>query len=59
VPIRGHDGRILAALNVAMHSDRRTAADCITSVLPPLRSAADAIQRDLVAVGPFTQLALM
>jgi IclR family pca regulon transcriptional regulator len=59
VPIRGHDGRILAALNVAMHSDRRTAADCVTDVLPPMRSAADAIQRDLVAVGPFTRLALM
>ncbi|HET6502917.1 MAG TPA: IclR family transcriptional regulator C-terminal domain-containing protein [Amycolatopsis sp.] len=59
VPIRGHDGRILAALNVAMHSDRRSAAACVTDVLPPMRSAADAIERDLVAVGPFTRLALM
>nr|WP_245614239.1 IclR family transcriptional regulator C-terminal domain-containing protein [Actinokineospora inagensis] len=47
VPVRDHAGTVLAAVNVAMHSERRTAAECVADVLPRLRAAASAIEADL------------
>ncbi|MFF4259880.1 IclR family transcriptional regulator C-terminal domain-containing protein [Streptomyces sp. NPDC001663] len=47
VPVRGRDGRVRAAINVAMHSSRRSVAECVEQVLPALRAAAAGIERDL------------
>lgn len=57
VPVPGHDGTTLAAVNVAMHAGRGAAQ--VTEILPPLRAAADAIHRDLVAIGTFHRLTMM
>jgi IclR family pca regulon transcriptional regulator len=56
VPVTGPDGVPLAAVSVAMHASRAV-SDCVKDILPALRSAADDIHRDLVAVGPFHRLA--
>ncbi|GAA2978352.1 IclR family transcriptional regulator domain-containing protein [Actinokineospora diospyrosa] len=47
VPVRDRAGAVVAAVNVAMHSERRTMADCVAEVLPQLRAAAAAIEADL------------
>ena len=57
VPVRGHDGTTLAAVNLAMHVDDRTGRDAAAAHLPDLLAAADAIHRDLLAFGPFGELA--
>lgn len=59
VPVRGHDGTTIAAINVAMHADRNTARDVTTAALPYMRSAAEAIHQDLAIVGPFHRLPLL
>jgi IclR family pca regulon transcriptional regulator len=51
VPVRDGDGRVLAAINVAMHASRRTADEARESVLPELRDAAARIEDDLHVVG--------
>jgi IclR family pca regulon transcriptional regulator len=56
VPIRARDGRVHAAINIAMHPNRRTVTDCIEHVLPALRTAATAIEHDLAAVGQFNRV---
>lgn len=56
MPVLGHDNATLAAVNVAMHAERGAARERIAEILPELRSAADALQRDLVAVGAFHRL---
>ncbi|MFJ8310776.1 MULTISPECIES: IclR family transcriptional regulator C-terminal domain-containing protein [unclassified Streptomyces] len=53
VPVRGPGGRVVAAVNVAMHTTRRTVAECVSEVLPVLRGAASAIEADLHVVGRF------
>ncbi|NKC33194.1 IclR family transcriptional regulator domain-containing protein [Falsiroseomonas selenitidurans] len=40
VPLRRHDGRVVAALNIGMHSERGTAAALREAVLPTLRAQA-------------------
>ncbi|MGW7412614.1 IclR family transcriptional regulator domain-containing protein [Streptomyces sp. NPDC054863] len=57
VPVRDRAGRAVAAVNVAMHSSRRTAAQCRTEVLPALRATAARIEEDLAAAGRFTRTA--
>ncbi|MGW2288699.1 IclR family transcriptional regulator domain-containing protein [Streptomyces phaeochromogenes] len=47
VPVRGQDGRVRAAINVAMHASRRSVSECVEQVLPALRAAAAGIERDL------------
>ncbi|MBM7773860.1 IclR family pca regulon transcriptional regulator [Actinokineospora baliensis] len=47
VPVRDRAGAVVAAVNVAMHSERRTSAECVVEVLPRLRAAAAAIEADL------------
>jgi IclR family pca regulon transcriptional regulator len=46
----------VAAVNVAMHSSRRTAAQCLTEVLPELRATAVRIEADLHVAGRFTHI---
>lgn len=56
VPVRDHTGRTVAALNVAMHTARRTTDECLAEVLPPLRATADAIESDLHIAGRFARV---
>ncbi|MFE9556269.1 IclR family transcriptional regulator C-terminal domain-containing protein [Streptomyces sp. NPDC006703] len=58
VPVRGPDGRAVGAVNVAMHTTRRTVAECVAEVLPVLRGAAAAIEADLGVVGRFCRIPL-
>lgn len=54
VPVRDRDGTVVAAVNVAMHTVRRTAEECVTDLLPELRTAVDHIEADLHVAGRFT-----
>ncbi|MFE5853124.1 IclR family transcriptional regulator C-terminal domain-containing protein [Streptomyces sp. NPDC056500] len=56
VPVRDIGGRVVAAVNVAMHSSRRTVAECLADVLPELRTAASRIETDLHIAGRFTRI---
>ncbi|WP_443043541.1 IclR family transcriptional regulator domain-containing protein [Streptomyces sp. NBC_00358] len=47
VPVRDRGGRAVAAVNVAMHSSRRTAEECVRDVLPELHATATRIEADL------------
>ncbi|MFE4855828.1 IclR family transcriptional regulator C-terminal domain-containing protein [Streptomyces sp. NPDC056670] len=53
VPVRDAAGRAVAAVNVAMHTTRRTLAQCRTELLPELRATAAAIEADLHVVNRF------
>ncbi|MFD9465556.1 IclR family transcriptional regulator C-terminal domain-containing protein [Streptomyces sp. NPDC060027] len=53
VPVRDRGGRVVAALNVAMHSSRRTAEECVRDVLPQLHATATRIEADLHIAGRF------
>ncbi|AQS72132.1 IclR family transcriptional regulator [Streptomyces pactum] len=56
VPVHDRTGRVVAAVNVAMHAARRTAADCVTEILPPLKEAAAHIEADLRVAGRFRKV---
>ncbi|MEJ8658587.1 IclR family transcriptional regulator domain-containing protein [Streptomyces sp. MS1.AVA.4] len=56
VPVRDHTGRTVAALNVAMHTTRRTADECLAQLLPQLRAAAAHIESDLHVAGRFARV---
>ncbi|MFC8197277.1 IclR family transcriptional regulator C-terminal domain-containing protein [Streptomyces sp. NPDC057298] len=56
VPVRDRTGRVVAAVNVAMHSSRRTAEQCIGEVLPELAATAGRIEADLRVAGRFTRV---
>jgi IclR family pca regulon transcriptional regulator len=49
VPIHEPGGTVAAAINLSTHASRRTARTIRSELLPPLREAADAIERDLAA----------
>ncbi|MFB7743284.1 IclR family transcriptional regulator C-terminal domain-containing protein [Streptomyces sp. NPDC056132] len=53
VPVRDAAGRAVAAVNVAMHTTRRTLAECRAELLPELRATAAAIEADLHVVNRF------
>ncbi|AJE41141.1 IclR family transcriptional regulator domain-containing protein [Streptomyces nodosus] len=53
VPVRDRGGRVVAAVNVALHSSRRTAEECVTDVLPELHTTATHIEADLHVAGRF------
>ncbi|MEV4946394.1 IclR family transcriptional regulator C-terminal domain-containing protein [Streptomyces sp. NPDC053755] len=53
VPVRDRAGVVVAAVNVAMHSSRRTVEECVRDVLPELRAAAAGIEEDLRVAGRF------
>ncbi|MFI6562734.1 IclR family transcriptional regulator C-terminal domain-containing protein [Streptomyces sp. NPDC050534] len=56
VPVHGRGGRVVAALNVAMHAARHTVEECERDILPELRAAADRIEGDLRVAGRFTRV---
>ncbi|MFJ5995916.1 IclR family transcriptional regulator C-terminal domain-containing protein [Streptomyces sp. NPDC092370] len=56
VPIRDRSGRVVAALNTAMHASRRTPRQCVTDLLPELTATAGLIQRDLHTAASFTHV---
>ncbi|WP_030994113.1 IclR family transcriptional regulator domain-containing protein, partial [Streptomyces sp. NRRL F-6677] len=56
VPVRERDGRVVAAVNVALHSGRRTAEACETEILPRLRETAARIEADLHVAGRFRRV---
>ncbi|MGW2963258.1 IclR family transcriptional regulator domain-containing protein [Streptomyces sp. NPDC001220] len=58
VPVRDRTGRPVAALNVATHAARRSLEECVTDVLPHLRTTADHIQTDLRIASRFTLVPL-
>ncbi|WP_327351632.1 IclR family transcriptional regulator domain-containing protein [Streptomyces sp. NBC_01304] len=47
VPVRDRAGQVVAAVNVAMHSSRRSNQECLDDVLPALRETASRIEQDL------------
>ncbi|MEU3299600.1 IclR family transcriptional regulator C-terminal domain-containing protein [Streptomyces sp. NPDC006678] len=56
VPVRDHTGRTVAALNVAMHTTRRTPDECLAQLLPQLRATAAHIESDLHVAGRFARV---
>lgn len=58
VPVRDRTGRVVAAVNVAMHTTRRTAENCVTEVLPELYGTASRIEGELRTAGRFTRVPL-
>ncbi|MFJ1558523.1 IclR family transcriptional regulator domain-containing protein [Streptomyces mirabilis] len=56
VPVRERGGRVVAAVNVAMHSSRRTPEECVAEVLPELRAAVGRIEEDLWVAGRFRRV---
>jgi IclR family pca regulon transcriptional regulator len=55
VPVRDPSGTAVAAVNVSMHAARTSAAEARASVLPVLRTAAEAISTDLALLsGPIS-----
>lgn len=51
VPVRGADGRVVAAVNVAQHAGRGTPSGMLRSLLPELREAGAGISADLAVLG--------
>jgi IclR family pca regulon transcriptional regulator len=58
VPIRDRSGRVVAALNTAMHASRHTLRECVTDLLPELTATAARIESDLHTAGRFTHVPL-
>ncbi|MFJ9537132.1 IclR family transcriptional regulator C-terminal domain-containing protein [Streptomyces sp. NPDC101225] len=56
VPVHDRTGRVVAALNVALHAARRTVGECERDILPALRATADRIEGDLRVAGRFTRV---
>ncbi|WP_328494648.1 helix-turn-helix domain-containing protein [Streptomyces sp. NBC_00414] len=55
-PVRDRTGVVVAAVNVAMHSSRRTVEQCVAEVLPELSATAGLIEADLRVAGRFTRV---
>ncbi|WP_433566690.1 IclR family transcriptional regulator domain-containing protein [Nocardia sp. CA-151230] len=56
VPIRDATGAVAAAVNISTQATRHTVESIRTGLLPPLRTAALRIERDLVAAKSVTRL---
>ncbi|MBT2439481.1 helix-turn-helix domain-containing protein [Streptomyces sp. ISL-36] len=56
VPVRDRAGAVVAAVNVAMHSSRRSTRECVDEVLPELRAAVARIEEDLRTAGRFAHV---
>ncbi|MFD6761933.1 IclR family transcriptional regulator domain-containing protein [Streptomyces roseolus] len=54
VPVRDGAGRVVAALNVALHAGRCTPEESLATLLPHVRATAGLISADLAAVGRHT-----
>jgi IclR family transcriptional regulator, pca regulon regulatory protein len=57
VPVRDRAGRTVAAVDIAMHTARRTPGECVGELLPHLRESAARIESDLHTAGRFTRVA--
>ncbi|MFI1104649.1 IclR family transcriptional regulator C-terminal domain-containing protein [Streptomyces melanogenes] len=51
VPVRGADGRVVAAVNVAQHAGRGSPEEMLRTLLPELRAAGAGISADLAVLG--------
>ncbi|MFC0844935.1 IclR family transcriptional regulator C-terminal domain-containing protein [Streptomyces noboritoensis] len=51
VPVRGADGRVVAAVNVAQHAGRGSTEEMVRAVLPALRAAGAGVSADLGVLG--------
>ncbi|MFI8189770.1 IclR family transcriptional regulator C-terminal domain-containing protein [Streptomyces sp. NPDC085946] len=58
VPVRDRTGRVVAAVNTAMHATRHTAEECVTDLLPALTATAARIETDLHTASHFTRVPL-
>lgn len=56
VPVRDRAGVVVAAVNVAMHSSRRSVEECVAEVLPELRAAVARVEEDLRTAGRFAHV---
>jgi len=56
VPVRDRDGGVMAAINVHMHSSRRSAAECVANIVPELRATAARVEDDLHVTGRFVRV---
>ncbi|MGX1270599.1 IclR family transcriptional regulator domain-containing protein [Streptomyces phaeoluteigriseus] len=54
VPVHDRTGRTIAALTTATHTARRTAEDCVDTLLPALTATAARIETDLRTASRFT-----
>ncbi|MCX3286841.1 helix-turn-helix domain-containing protein [Streptomyces sp. NEAU-H22] len=58
VPVRDRSGRVVAALNTAMHASRRTPRECVNDLVPELTATAARIQTDLHTAARFAHVPL-
>ncbi|MFE6524537.1 helix-turn-helix domain-containing protein [Streptomyces sp. NPDC057794] len=58
VPVRDRAGRVVAALNTAMHASRHSLRECVTDLLPELTATAARIESDLHTASRFTHVPL-
>jgi IclR family pca regulon transcriptional regulator len=58
VPVRDRAGRVVAAVNVALHTASRTTEECVRDILPELRTTATDIESDLHAASHYTHVPL-
>ncbi|MGC9539251.1 IclR family transcriptional regulator domain-containing protein [Streptomyces sp. UG1] len=58
VPVRDRTGRVVAAMNVAMHAARRSVEECVREVLPELMETAGRVEAELRVVGRFGRVAV-
>ncbi|MFG2554077.1 IclR family transcriptional regulator C-terminal domain-containing protein [Streptomyces sp. NPDC048581] len=56
VPVRDRTGRVVAAVNVAMHAARRSVEECVREVLPEVVETAGRVEGDLGVVGRFARV---
>ncbi|MEU2562032.1 IclR family transcriptional regulator C-terminal domain-containing protein [Streptomyces longispororuber] len=56
VPLRDRDGRVVAALNVAVHAGRSAPQETLERVLPALRDTASCIEAELSTAFAYTPL---
>ncbi|MFJ8634076.1 IclR family transcriptional regulator C-terminal domain-containing protein [Streptomyces sp. NPDC093568] len=56
VPVRDRTGRVVAALNVAMHAARRSVEECEREVLPELVETAGRLEGELRVAGRFARV---
>ncbi|MFF7164253.1 IclR family transcriptional regulator C-terminal domain-containing protein [Streptomyces sp. NPDC008086] len=59
VPVRDRTGRVVAAVNVAMHAARRSVEECVRDVLPVLVETAGRVEGDLRVAGRFARVAMV
>ncbi|MEV5970526.1 IclR family transcriptional regulator C-terminal domain-containing protein [Streptomyces sp. NPDC051921] len=56
MPVRDRAGRVVAAVNVALHASRRSAEECVREVLPELATAIACIEADLHVTERFARV---